>query len=437
MRARANPLPFEMSPCSIVSGVLESAPAQAEGSAYEPIHQIPECVAQHHRSKCSVEIRDPKEGDSSGHLRYQPSIRQALTYDGINERIEALKRMPRHVALVQSPGELLDVAVQVLGAHLMVNAVDTALQDGPNALNAICGHRPACVLTGAVIDRLMAVEQAVQVVKNHVVIGVKLAPDFDVAVNLAVDVIQRADRGHLRSGAPVAFPHPQHGRLADRAASGVEFLPFVLVAFLAAEKGFVNFDDPLQLVDGIRRATSLTEPTENEPRRLLRDSDFLRQLHTTDALPGRDQQVHAVNPLVQRHLRPLENGTRPNREVKVTGVAVVEADALYPADSVALAVGADRAFRPQPIFKVQPCRFVVREQLEEFEGADCALAHGSMIPEYRAFVNYTHVYKSQKCVDGVTGWSGYFCTFHAERHNMIVREEGGDKLALPIKEEKK
>ena len=53
---------------------------------------------------------------------------------------------------------------------------------------------------------------------------------------------------------------------------------------------------------------------QDEPSRLLRNPDFLRQLQAGNALAGRDQQIHRVNPLVQRDMAALENGSRPHRK---------------------------------------------------------------------------------------------------------------------------
>jgi len=56
--------------------------------------------------------------------------------------------MPLHIAVVAAERELVNVAMQVLVAGVMVDAVQPALQDGPNALNAVGRH--------AVIPHLLA-----------------------------------------------------------------------------------------------------------------------------------------------------------------------------------------------------------------------------------------------------------------------------------------
>ena len=115
---------------------------------------------------------------------------------------------------------------------------------------------------------------------------------------------------------------------------------------------------------------------QDEPSRLLRDADFLGELHRGNALAGRHEQVHRVNPLVQRNVAALEYRAGAHREVLLALVAAVEA-ALPRRDPLAQAADrAARAIRPKPAFKVDPRRLLVREHREKLEGRNGALAHG-------------------------------------------------------------
>lgn len=64
-------------------------------------------------------------------------------------------------------------------------------------------------------------------------------------------------------------------------------------------------------------------PDSAAPSRFLRDTDFLRQLHGRNALPGRDEQVHRIQPLVQGNMRPLKDGAGADREVLFALIAAV------------------------------------------------------------------------------------------------------------------
>lgn len=151
----------------------------------------------------------------------------------------------------------------------------------------------------------------------------------------------------------------------------------VLVLLLAARVGLIDFDDALQLGQII--TARLAKPLQQEPRRLLRDADFLGELHGRDALARRDQQVHRVNPLVQRHMRALENRAGANRKVFLAGVAAVVATSARRDPLAKAAHWATNAVRPEATFKVDPGRILVREHLEELESRDGRLAHGIIL----------------------------------------------------------
>src|SRR5271166_2057831 len=66
-------------------------------------------------------------------------------------------------------------------------------------------------------------------------------------------------------------------------------------------------------------------PMKHEPCRLLRDADLLGKLHGTDALSRCNEQVHGIEPFVQRNVRPLENRACTDGEIQLAGIAAIEA----------------------------------------------------------------------------------------------------------------
>jgi hypothetical protein len=147
----------------------------------------------------------------------------------------------------------------------------------------------------------------------------------------------------------------------------------VLVGFLAADERLVDLNETRQ--DGRVIAASLAEPLEHEPRGFLGHADLRGQLEAADPLPGCHQQIHGVEPLMERDVRPLEDGSRPHREVALTGVTAVEA-ALARGDPLGLVAGrADGAVRPPLTLHVDPRGFRVGEHLEKLERGDRGLAH--------------------------------------------------------------
>ena len=88
------------------------------------------------------------------------SCRQFLIGDPVasrclREAIKPCQRVPPHVAVVKAEGELINVPAQVLLARMVIYAVQTSLQDGPNTFNAIGRHAAPHVLARLMIDRLV------------------------------------------------------------------------------------------------------------------------------------------------------------------------------------------------------------------------------------------------------------------------------------------
>ena len=296
----------------------------------------------------------------------QLPIGDPLPGGGADETIQAVQGVALHVPIVEAEGEFVDVAPQVLRAGLVVDAMNAPLHHGKDALDAVgCDIAPG-VLPGAVIDALMAEEQPVQAIEDGRFICVKGRAKGDLGMDGPHGGIQ-VHSGHGEGNRPApALPHAEHGRLTYRAAPGFEFFSIVLVPLLPAEIGVVNLDHALQL--GQIVPARLPEPMKDEPRGLLGDSDFLAQLHGGDALAGRDEQIHGVEPLMERDVAPLENRARPDGEILPTGVASVVA-AL--ADRNPLAAGTDGALdpvRPEAGFEVEPGRFLIGEHLKKLEG---------------------------------------------------------------------
>ena len=96
----------------------------------------------------------------------------------------------------------------------------------------------------------------------------------------------------------------------------------MLIGLLAANISFVDFDDAGKLLE--ITAAGFPQPVQNEPGRLLRDPDSLASTWSI-CLCGRDQQIHRVNPLMQRNVGALEDRSGSNREIFLALIAAIEA----------------------------------------------------------------------------------------------------------------
>jgi RHS repeat-associated protein len=180
--------------------------------------------------------------------------------------------MARHVAGIQAESELIDVAMKVLFAGLVVDAMKSALQNRPNTLNAISARHSLDVFVRGMVDALMSVEQASQIVISRVLIGIKRRSDFDVRVNGVLNfVLCRAEKWEsLRLS--TALPHSENGNFADCPPSEPLLISFVLVRFESADECLVNFYLAAQFVHVF--PNGFAQAVEHEPCGFLCDSNL-------------------------------------------------------------------------------------------------------------------------------------------------------------------
>jgi len=339
----------------------------------------------------------PVPSAALGYSFDQVPVSEPLPGRVLYEAVEPIEGVPRHIALVEPESELVNVAAKMLRADVMERAVNPALQDGPDALDPIGCHVIPDVLSGAVHDALVLEQRANDAVISAGIIRVNSRAWRDHAIEKVFGGIRVNRFDGQRYGVPAALPHTDNGSLADRAATGVQFLVLVLVGFLPADVGFVDFDDAGELAEIL--AARLAQPAEDEPRGLLRDANFLRQLHRRDALARGHNEIHRVNPLVQRNVRPLENSAGANREILFALVAAVEA-AFALRDPLAETTDrAARTIRPEPAFKPDARRFRIRNHLKKLKGRNRALAHGLTLSsgeDYTDFGQGSKLYNSLK-----------------------------------------
>ena len=331
----------------------------------------------------------------------QSLVRQPSASRVDDEAIEPGQRVVLDVALIQPERKLINVPPKVLRGDVVKDAVDPALQDREDAFDAVDGDRRLVLagvareLADAVVDGRMAEEQFAEIAVSAGFVGVQRRTDLDVPVNFRVDGVgvgvadQHADR------ATAALTHSQDGLLADRAAPLPPTLRLVLIGFQTADKGFVDFNDASQL--GKVAFAGFAQPTQDEPCGFLRDADLLGELHRRDALARGDDEIHRIEPLVQRNVRPLEDGPGANREILPTGVAAVEAPFAHRDAFAGTTDRAARPGRPEAAFEVHPSRFLIGEHLEKLKGGNGAAGHRKTLTassEYGIFARGSQVYKS-------------------------------------------
>jgi hypothetical protein len=255
--------------------------------------------------------------------------------------------------------------VQVFRAGVMIDAMKSAFQNGPNGFDAVCVDVSAHPLAVCVAYRMMREEQAADAAIDARTVTVQRRANFAELVNRALDCRQVVVGDHECLSVAAPLTHSENRRFTNRAPTLFQFFVFVLRVFLTAHKGFVNFDCAAQLLNVT--AAGFSQALQHEPSRLLRYADLFCQLQGRDALTGCNQEIHRINPFVQRDVAALEYRACPDREILFTGVATIEAFALPSRDVLAFADRTERAIRPQARLKINASRFLIGNQLEQLK----------------------------------------------------------------------
>jgi hypothetical protein len=158
----------------------------------------------------------------------------------INEAIEPRQSMIFDVSFIQTKRKFIDVAAKMFLARMVIDAIDAALHDRKNALDAVCSHVIADIFTLAVIDHIVIERQASNTNIGTSFVSMDSRSEFDILQNRGLDrFCVRASDGH-GNGAPAALAHSKDWRLTNGATASLELFALMLVGFLATDESFVS-----------------------------------------------------------------------------------------------------------------------------------------------------------------------------------------------------
>ena len=267
----------------------------------------------------------------------------------------------RVVTVVEPEFDLGQVGIQVLRADLMPCADDRALQEAPDALYGVRVDLAYHPLLFGVLDRRMA---RVRVRDTEVGFQFIRVDGFGIGPGVPGD--KRVKRGpldvwdSLDTDLSTALDGSGDPRLAGPDA-----------ALLTADKGFVHFDDTEEsgaASDGALHGRP--DPVAQVPRRLVGDANRSLDLVRADALLRLTNQVDGDEPLPERKVRVIEDGSRGNAESVAAPVTVELVPSLDLGDGQVPAPGATNFVGPAQLFEVLPAGIFVAEPLDKRDQID-------------------------------------------------------------------
>ena len=272
------------------------------------------------------------------------------------------------------------VALEVLGADNVVNAVDAPLGVAPEPFDIVSMGAARHVLLGAVGHGFMGITKTGKAVVSPMFVGVDRR-----IVGVYVLLEHRDDGSSLaigfdfHHGSALAFNHPHHNGLADGSPTSVELLRLMLVGFLPADVSFVN----LYLSEqggAVLLGHQLADLGEHPPSRLVGDTGFPLQLLGGYAGPGRGHEEHRVEPSPQGSGGLVKDGVCRGGDVvaaELTGVDLAPRDPVVVRNLLALL--ASNTGRPSCVLEEVQAGILVWKLL--LEVLYCVLFHATSLSE--------------------------------------------------------
>lgn len=247
----------------------------------------------------------------------------------------------------------------MLSRNAYMGSKDRALEMAPEALQAIRVVDAVYPLLGGVRDDTVLVASVceVPVGRPFVAADRRAGADF-----LDDDALKcSAPRVWHNAGHYIAIPlqHTEDDRLASSPAT-------TLARVLAANISLINFDVSRQIVVAINFAHVLADFVTDAPRGLVGHAKLALQFLRRDAVSGRGEQVHGVEPLLQRRPGILKRRSGHRVNVVAAPRAGIGGKLRQPHETTFLA--ALRAFKCLAMARLHQMReaaIVIREALEK------------------------------------------------------------------------
>jgi hypothetical protein len=270
--------------------------------------------------------------------------------------------------------KLRDVQRQIFATYSVVASHDTALNQRLEALNRIGVNRADYVLSGPMVYGTVRIFAAKMVI-DLISVSAKQA-DFFGNGFLHEFIDRRAvDTQHdARNDIAFALHGTDDGRfvLVVAATSRATTLVPVAVFILAADIGFVHFNDAAKLIDVLDKCGS--DFVAHEPGGFVgTKAHIAHDLQGTHALFGSQHQMRDFKPVAQRLICVLENCSGDMRE-PITGIggALIALPTPRPVRQLVridrAAARAPDAIGPAASYEVSAASFFIRKHVIELGG---------------------------------------------------------------------
>lgn len=118
--------------------------------------------------------------------RDQLLVSDAASYRRIYKTIEPVQGVRLNVAVVQAERKFINITAQMLVARMVIDAMQTALQHGPNAFDAVGAHAISDVLARTVVDGFVSIEHRSKTAIACMLVCMQRSAKFDIGMDVVV-----------------------------------------------------------------------------------------------------------------------------------------------------------------------------------------------------------------------------------------------------------
>ena len=248
-------------------------------------------------------------------------------------------------------------------AHVMIDAMITALEQSPKRFNAVRVAIADNVLLRLMLDAVVNESNAMQATVADIFIRI----DERTLLNIFHDVRHKRLAVHLACNLDLDFT----ATLQDANQRSLVIVPLRCLAFglahvrdFPADPSFVRFNPseklPLVLL------VSLTDAMRHEPCRLLRHANVLGELHGRNPLAGGRKQIDGNEPFAERQFALAEHRAGLDGEILLAGRATIPLAILERVDFLVAAMRTILTIAKANLGVVLDARCFITEKIREF-----------------------------------------------------------------------
>ena len=203
------------------------------------------------------------------------------------------------MAQIPAELELAEVLRHMLAANMNVRTTDRPFEHGPVAFDGIgMSFATHPLVTGVVHDAMPITNLGKRLIGNPFVRADHRA-GFDTLHDMGIERLASGVRHNARDDIAATFDHPEYNGLTRRAASSFTFAS-------AANVCLVDLDMSIERRIAIHGRHIFANFMAHAPRGFIRHAKLALKLLSWHPMPGRGEQVHRIEPLLQGCPGPLK-----------------------------------------------------------------------------------------------------------------------------------